>query len=80
MASIGRWTRDAGPSTRAIRSGPVSESQVFDVFDWITYNKGGAVLAMLEQWVGEKPFRAAWRVHGGAATLQRDGRRPVASH
>jgi aminopeptidase N len=50
-------TRDAGPATRAIRSGPVRESSVFDVFDSITYVKGGAVLSMLEQWIGEDAFR-----------------------
>jgi len=50
-------TRDAGPSTRAIRSGPVSETSVADVFDDITYTKGGAVLSMLEQWVGADTFR-----------------------
>lgn len=50
-------TLDAGSATRAIRSGAVSESSVFDVFDWITYNKGGAVLAMLEEWIGAEPFR-----------------------
>ena len=48
---------DAGDATRAIRSGPVSESSVFDVFDGITYTKGGAVLGMLEQWLGEEQFR-----------------------
>ena len=48
---------DAGDATRAIRSGPVSETSVFDVFDNITYVKGGAVLSMLEQWLGEEPFR-----------------------
>ena len=48
---------DAGAATRAIRSGPVSESSVFDVFDNITYVKGGAVLGMLEQWIGAEPFR-----------------------
>ena len=58
-----RWldqtmTGDAGDATRAIRAGTVSESSVFDVFDWITYNKGGAVLAMLEEWIGKKTFRA----------------------
>ncbi len=57
-----RWldqtmTGDAGEATRAIRAGAVSESSVFDVFDWITYNKGGAVLAMLEEWIGKKTFR-----------------------
>ena len=50
-------TLDAGRATRAIRSGPVSESSVFDVFDDITYVKGGAVLNMLEQWIGADVFR-----------------------
>jgi aminopeptidase N len=50
-------TRDAGTATRAIRSGPVSESSVFDVFDEITYTKGGAVLSMLELWIGPDVFR-----------------------
>ncbi len=50
-------TLDAGPATRAIRSGPVRESSVFDVFDNITYVKGGAVLSMLEQWIGADTFR-----------------------
>jgi len=49
--------RDAGTATRAIRSGPVNESAVFDVFDDITYTKGGAVLGMLEQWIGPEVFR-----------------------
>jgi Peptidase family M1 domain/ERAP1-like C-terminal domain/Peptidase M1 N-terminal domain len=48
---------DAGSATRAIRSGPVRESAVFDVFDPITYAKGGAVLTMLEQWIGPERFR-----------------------
>jgi aminopeptidase N len=48
---------DAGSASRAIRSGPVSETAVWDVFDSITYAKGGAVLGMLEQWIGEEPFR-----------------------
>ena len=49
--------RDATTATRAIRSGPVRESAVFDVFDNITYTKGGAVLSMLEQWIGPDAFR-----------------------
>ncbi len=49
--------RDATTATRAIRSGPVSESRVNDVFDEITYQKGGAVLGMLEQWIGPDLFR-----------------------
>ncbi len=45
--------RDAGSASRAIRSGDVSEGRVFEAFDNITYDKGGAVLTMLEQWIGE---------------------------
>ncbi len=50
-------SRDATSATRAIRSGPVSEDSVFEVFDGITYNKGGAVLTMLEQWIGPQAFQ-----------------------
>lgn len=48
---------DAGSATRAIRSGAVNEDHVFDVFDDITYTKGGAVLSMLEGWVGPEAFQ-----------------------
>ena len=48
---------DAGPATRAIRSGPVYETAVFDVFDNVTYVKGGAVLAMIETYTGPDAFR-----------------------
>jgi aminopeptidase N len=48
---------DAGPATRAIRSGPVIETAVFDVFDGVTYTKGGAVLEMLEAHIGPDAFR-----------------------
>ena len=48
---------DAGTATRAIRSGPVRETAVFDVFDSITYAKGGVVLTMLEEWIGPDSFR-----------------------
>src|SRR5207249_1390929 len=36
---------------------PVRETSVSDVFDDITYAKGGAVLGMLEQWIGPAAFR-----------------------
>jgi len=49
--------RDAGPATRAIRSGPVVETAVYDVFDGVTYTKGGAVLEMLETYLGPEFFR-----------------------
>jgi aminopeptidase N len=49
--------RDAGGATRAIRGGFVDEKRVFEVFDSITYDKGGAVLTMLEAWIGPEVFR-----------------------
>jgi aminopeptidase N len=53
----GVMRRDAGPATRAIRSGPVYETSVWDVFDGVTYTKGGAVLAMIETYIGPDAFR-----------------------
>jgi aminopeptidase N len=50
-------TLDASSATRAIRSGPVRETAVLDVFDPITYAKGGMVLTMLEQWIGADTFQ-----------------------
>jgi aminopeptidase N len=57
-----RWVdrtmaRDASAATRAIRAGMVDESRVSAQFDNITYDKGGAVLSMLEQWLGEATFQ-----------------------
>lgn len=49
--------RDASSATRPIRGGDVAEQKVFDVFDSITYDKGGAVLTMLEQWLGPEVFQ-----------------------
>jgi aminopeptidase N len=48
---------DASSATRAIRSGAVKEDRVFDVFDTITYIKGGAVLSMIEGWLGPDVFQ-----------------------
>jgi aminopeptidase N len=65
--------RDATAATRAIRSGPVDEARVFDVFDDITYSKGGAVLSMLEQWIGEDAFQR------GLAAYMRERRMAAAT-
>ncbi len=64
--------RDATAATRAIRSGPVNEARVFEVFDGITYSKGGAVLSMLEQWVGAEAFQ-----RGLAAYMQERRMQPA---
>lgn len=82
---------DATAATRAIRSGRVDEARVNDVFDDITYNKGGAVLAMLEQWIGPDAFRAGLRAYIAERAMkpatagdlwhhmERAARRPVAA-
>ncbi len=62
-------TRDAGNATRAIRSGPVAEASVFDVFDSITYTKGGAVLSMLEGWIGADVFQRGLAAYVDAQKL-----------
>nr|WP_231402972.1 M1 family aminopeptidase [Caenimonas aquaedulcis] len=48
---------DATAATRPIRGALVMEDRVADLFDGITYDKGAAVVGMLEQWIGEEPFR-----------------------
>ena len=62
--------RDSGPASRAIRSGPLAEARVFDVFDDVTYEKGGSVLSMVEQWVGETAFRRGLRAYMAERRLQ----------
>jgi len=62
--------RDATAATRAIRSGPVGEASVFAVFDNITYDKGGAVLTMLEQWVGADTLRRGLRGYMAERRMQ----------
>jgi alanyl aminopeptidase len=52
---------DALKSARAVR-GPVRTSEdVNDSFDDITYEKAGAVLSMIESWVGPATFQKALR-------------------
>ena len=52
----GRSTDD-GPATPRRDAchplGPGARTAVFDVFDSVTYVKGGAVLGMIEQWLGD---------------------------
>jgi aminopeptidase N len=53
--------RDAGPATRAMDAPPASETAIFEVFDEITYYKGGAVLGMFEAYLGPEVFRDGLR-------------------
>ena len=52
---------DARATTHPIQQQIANESQAIDSFDEITYNKGQAVLRMIESWLGEDPFRAGIR-------------------
>lgn len=52
---------DAGKATRAVADPPAHESNIFEVFDEITYDKGGAVLGMFEAQLGEGVFRDGLR-------------------
>ena len=54
---------DARATTHPIQQPVASESQATDAFDEITYQKGEAVLRMLESWLGEEPFRDGIRAY-----------------
>jgi len=58
--------RDAGAATRAMDAPPSSEAGIFEVFDEITYQKGGAVLGMFEAHLGADVFRDGLRRYLGA--------------
>ncbi len=57
LATDGVLNYDAGKVTRAIRAKAETPSQINEMFDGITYQKGGAVLDMTENYVGEEIFR-----------------------
>ena len=48
---------DALQSTRPIRSKAETPAEINEMFDPIAYDKGAAVLRMIEAWVGEEAFR-----------------------
>ncbi|MDE1977527.1 MAG: M1 family peptidase, partial [Elusimicrobia bacterium] len=52
---------DALKNTRPISSDVESVAQIEAQFDMLTYEKGGAILRMLENFLGEKAFRAGLR-------------------
>lgn len=56
---------DGLASARKIRQPIESNSDIANAFDSITYEKGGAVLAMFEAWMGEDRFRSAMRRYLG---------------
>jgi alanyl aminopeptidase len=52
---------DSLDSARAIRQAIASDDDIANAFDGITYEKGEAVLTMLERWVGPDVFQAGVR-------------------
>ena len=63
-------------STRPIEFDVISPEETLGMFDVITYEKGGSVLRMLEQYLGEEPFRDGirhyLRKHSYANTVTTD--------
>jgi aminopeptidase N len=53
----GTLNYDSGQTTRAIRSKADTPDEINQQFDGISYGKAGAVLAMVEHYLGEEPFR-----------------------
>ena len=51
-------TLDSLKNTRPIRAEAWTPAEISELFDAIAYEKGAAVLRMVESWVGEEPFRA----------------------
>ena len=54
---------DSLRGARAIHGNPSTPSQIKEMFDGITYEKGGAVLRMLESYVGPEIFRKGVNVY-----------------
>ena len=54
---------DARATTHPIEQPSISESEVNDAFDEITYQKGQAILRMVESWLGVEKFRAGMRLY-----------------
>ncbi|HEX8813858.1 MAG TPA: M1 family metallopeptidase [Terracidiphilus sp.] len=48
---------DAQPTTRAIRATANTREEIEQMFDGISYQKGGAVIHMVENYLGEETFR-----------------------
>ena len=57
---------DALKSARAVREPVRSTSEAMEAFDGITYEKGAAVLRMIESWLGPDTFRRGVQRHCGS--------------
>jgi aminopeptidase N len=50
---------DALRSTRPVRVRATTPAEINELFDPIAYEKGAAIVRMMESWIGEEPFRKA---------------------
>lgn len=75
-AAVFAMDGDSLASTRRIREPIHDFTEIAAAFDGITYQKGGAVLAMFEHYVGAEPFRDGIRrylsAHAGGNATSRD--------
>ncbi|MEL7454417.1 MAG: M1 family metallopeptidase, partial [Pseudomonadota bacterium] len=63
VRGIGAMVADSLASARQIRN-PINENgDILSAFDGITYSKGGHVLSMFENYLGEDAFREGMRLH-----------------
>ncbi len=61
--AYGAMRIDARTNTRAIQQAIVTEDDISNAFDGITYEKGAGVLAMVENYMGEAAFQQGVRLH-----------------
>lgn len=60
---LGAMNNDSLNSARQVRNPVLTNGDINDAFDGITYQKGGSVLSMFETYLGEERFREGIRVH-----------------
>ncbi len=53
----GTLNLDSAPTTHAIRAKADTPAEINEMFDGISYGKGGAVLSMVENYLGKETFR-----------------------
>jgi aminopeptidase N len=61
LTQLGVMDLDSLASARALRQPVVTTGDVNRAFDGLTYDKGSAILATIEQWIGEETFQRGVR-------------------